>query len=251
MRTVATIAAREFHAMFRAPLAWAVLAVTQLVVAFQFLALIERFIQFQPTLKKSPLAPGVSEMIVSPILEFALYMLLLLAPAVTMRSLSEERRSGTLILLYSAPVNTTQLVLGKFLGAMSLFGALWILIGLMPLTLLWGSTLDPGTYACGLLGLMLIMAAFCSAGLFISSLTAQPAVAAVGTLGLLFGLLIIDWASGMGQDAGVLAYLSMLNHFHRLAVGICDSADIAYFLVFITGNLALAVWKLDGDRRPL
>jgi ABC-2 type transport system permease protein len=230
VRTIRTIAAREFHAMFRAPLAWVVLAVTQLVVAFQFLALIERFIKFQPNL---------------------MYLLIVLAPAVTMHSLSEERRSGTLQLLYSAPINATQLVLGKFLGVMGLFSVLWGLIALMPLTLLWGSTLDLGTYACGLLGLMLIMAAFCSAGLFISSLTAQPAVAAVGTLGMLFALLIIDWASGIGQDAGALAYLSMLNHFHRLAIGICDTADIAYFLVFITANLGLAVWKLDGDRRPV
>ena len=251
MTAVGTIAAREFRAVFRTPLAWVVLALTQLVIAWQFLVQIEWFLKIQPQLKTLPQALGVTQIVVSPTFEYAANLLLLLVPAVTMHSLSEERRSGTLKLLYAAPVTSTHIVLGKFLGLMGLFAALWVLIALMPLTLLLGSRLDLGTYACGLLALMLIMAAFCSAGLFISALTAQPAVAACGTLGLLTSLWLIDWASRVGQEPGALAYLSMLDHFHRLTRGLCDSTDIAYFLVFIGANLALASWKLDGDRRPL
>lgn len=245
------VARREIHALFRSPLAWMVLASTQFVLAFQFLAQIDIFQQYLPKLRSLPVPPGVTQVVVVPTFGMAAMVLLFVIPVITMHSLSAERRAGTLALWYSAPVSLTALVLGKFLGVMSLLLVVWALNALMPLTLLWGTALDLGTYAAGLLGLLLLMAACTALGLFFSAATSQPTVAALATFALLLSLWLIDWASRLNAEPGLLAQLSMLNHFQHLAGGLIDSTAVAYFLIVIASALALTIWRLYGDRQPL
>jgi len=248
---IGVIARREATSLFRAPLAWSLLAVTQFVLAYQFLAQIETYLAFADKLRAMPEPPGVSEVVVTPTMGVAAMLLMFLVPVITMGSLSGERRAGTLTLLYSSPVTSTEIVLGKFFGVWALLGVLWIAIALMPLTLLWGAPLDLGVYACGLFALLLLMAAYSAVGLMFSALFAQPALAAVMSFGVLTGLWLIDWATRIGGEGGVFTYLSSLTHFQRLASGLVDSADVTYFLIITAAALAAAVWRLDGDRRPL
>ena len=246
---ILTIAARELRSLFLSPLAWAVLAVVQFILAYLFLAQVDNFMTLQPQLAGLEGAPGVTDLVVAPLLGDAGVVLLLVTPLITMRILSEERRSGTLSLLFSAPVSMTEIVLGKYLGLLGFFFILLALLLAMPLSLLAGTPLDLGKLAAGALGLGLLLAAFCAAGLYLSTLTEQPTVAAISTFGLLLLLWIIDWAGKGGAEvSGLLHYLSMLRHYEPLLRGMVHSPDLAYFLLFILTFLVLSIRRLDADR---
>jgi len=246
-----TIARREATALFRTPLAWSILGMGQFVLAYQFLSQIEIYLHFEDQLRTMPEAPGVTEVIVAPTIGISAILMLFIIPVVTMSSLSGERRAGTLALLYSSPITPGQIVLGKFLGIGSLLTALWLIIALMPLTLLWGAPLDLGMYVSSLAALALLIAAYAAVGLMFSAMFSQSAVAAIATFGVLCGLWFIDWATRLGQDGGVFAYISSLNHFQHLARGLVSSSDIIYFVLLTGTALYLATWRLDGDRKPL
>jgi len=159
-------------------------------------------------------------------------LLLLITPLITMRVLSEERRNRTLSLLFSAPISMTEIIVGKYLGVLSFILILVGMLALMPLSLLVGTDLDLGKLAAGLLGLTLVVSAFTAIGIFMSSLTEQPTVAAITTFGLLLLLWIIDWAGNSGAPAsGLLAYLSVLHHYESLLKGLFSSVDVIYYLL--------------------
>lgn len=242
-----TLATRELYSLFLSPLAWAILAVVQLILGFMFLSQLETFLQWQAQIAMLEDAPSVTEVIVTPVLGNAAVILLLVVPLLTMRLISEERRNQTLPLLFSAPISMSEIVLGKFLGILSFLLVMIGLITLMPLSLLLGGNLDFGMLTAGLLGLILLLASFAAIGLYISSLTNHPTVAAITTFGALLLLWILNWA-GSGNPSSLLAYLSMLQHLEPLLKGVFNSADIIYFLLFICGFLVLTIRRLDGDR---
>src|SRR5690606_36490900 len=100
----------------------------------------------------------------------------------------------------------------------------------------------------GLLGLFLLLASFAAVGLFMSTLTAQPAVAAVAGFGALLLLWIVDWGAGAGGEDNILAHLSMLRHYEPLLRGAFSSADVAYYLLVIVTFLAFSIRRLDSYR---
>ncbi len=244
-----TIAARELRSLFLSPLAWAVLAVAQVILAFIFLTYVENYLMLQPRLAAMEGAPGVADLVIAPVFEVAAIVLLLVAPLLTMRVLSEERRNRTLSLLFSAPVSMTEIVIGKYLGVLCFFLVLLCLLALMPLSLLAGTELDLGKLAAGLLGLTLLLAAFAATGLFMSALTEQPTIAAISSFGLLLLLWIINMAgNGDNEASGLFAYLSMLHHYDTLLKGLFNTTDVAYYLLVITLFLGLSIRRLDADR---
>lgn len=247
---VLTIAGRELRSLFLSPLSWAVLAITQGFVAYAFLVSLEQFLQLKPYLPGMPGAPGLTALVVAPALKAAGMVMLLAAPLVTMRLISEERRSATLSLLLSAPVSMTDIVLGKFLGVMCFFGIVVLMVLLSPLSLLAGGNLDLGLLASGAIGLFLLIASFAAIGLFMSTLTADPAVAAVSTFGVLLLLWNMDWA-GTGAAEGVrpfFSYVAATSHFNALLQGVVDSADLVYSLLLVVAFLLLAIRRLDNMR---
>lgn len=246
------IAGRELRSLFLSPLAWSILAVVQLILAYMFLAQIDFFLQVQPRLPLLASAPGVTEIIAVPLFGNAAMVLLLVVPLITMRLISDERRNQTLTLLLAAPISMTSIVLGKFLGVMLFLLVMLLLLLLMPLSLLLGGSLDFGVLAATVLGLFLLLASFAAVGIFMSSLTAQPTIAAVSSFGILLLLWIIDWAGNAGTTAGpgnnMLAYLSLLRHYEALLKGVFNSADLLYYLLFIVTFLVLTVRRLDAER---
>jgi len=245
-----TIAGRELRTLFLSPLAWTILAVVQLILAWLFLNMVDYYIaEAQPKLAGLDGAPGVTELIIAPLFSSAAVVLLLVIPLLTMRLISEERRNRTLPLLLSAPVSMSEIVLGKYLGLFAFLLIMLAMVVLMPLSLLSGGTLDFGLFASALLGLLLLIAAFTAAGLFISTLTQQPTVAGISTFGLLLLLWIIDLGSSHDEVGGLFAYLSLLRHHESLLKGIFNSGDILYYLLFTTTFLVLAIRRLDAERR--
>lgn len=243
------IALKELKSLFLSPLAWAILTVLQVILAWIFFVQVDTFLAIQPQLATLPNAPGVTDLVVAPILANASVLLLMICPLLTMRLLSEERRSGSLQLLLSSPVSMTQIALGKYLGIMLFLLILLLQVSLMPLSLYLGTTLDLGKLLSGLLGSALLLAAFAAAGLYLSSLTKNPMVAAVSTFGLLLMLWIIDAASGNNAARSeIFSYLSLLSHQLTMLRGTIDSRDVVYYLLFITTFLVLTIRHLDAQR---
>ena len=244
-----TIAGRELRSLFLSPLAWSILAVTLFILAYLFLTQIDIYLDLQPRLAALEGAPGVADIVVAPLLADAAVILLLITPLITMRVLSEERRNRTLSLLFSAPVSMTEIVIGKYLGILAFFLILLGLLALMPLSLLAGTELDMGKLAAGMLGLTLVVAAFSAIGLYMSSLTEQPTVAAVTTFGLLLLLWIVDLAGDSDiQGGSTLAQLSMQRHFEPLLKGLFNSADVAYYLLVILFFIGFTIRRMDAIR---
>lgn len=246
---IRAIALRELRSLFLSPLAWVVLAVLQLILGFLFLVHVDLFMNAQSQLLGMAAAPGLTEIVVAPLLGNAAVILLLAVPLMTMRLVAEERRNRTLPLLFSAPVSMTQIILGKYAGIVAFLLIVVVLIGVMPLSLLLGGTLDYGLFASGLLGLALLLAAFAAVGLFMSTLSQSPTIAAMATFGVLLLLWIVDWSNGSaGSAQEALHYLSLINHYEPFLKGVFDSADAAYYVLIIVLFLALSVRRLDGDR---
>ncbi|MET0102690.1 MAG: ABC transporter permease subunit [Sedimenticola sp.] len=245
---IRAIAGRELRTLFFSPLAWSLAAVMQFLLAWIFLSQLDSYAQLQPQLAALESPPGVTELVITPLLDSAGLLTLLVIPLLSMRLLSDEYRNGTIDLLFSSPVSMTQIALGKYLALLTLQITLVALFSLMPLSLLVGSDIDLGRLAAGLLGLLLLFAASGAVGLFFSSLTGQPIVAALGSYGLLLFLWIISAATSGGEASSLFGWLSLSNHFQRLLSGLVSSVDIAYFLLLIALCLLLTIRRLDSRR---
>ncbi len=243
---IISIALRELRSMFLSPLAWTVLAVAQLILAWSFFTQIDFFFNIQSQLATLPNAPGVTDLVVMPTYEVASVILLMVTPLLTMRLISEERRNGSIALLLSSPISMSEIVLGKFTGIVLFMLIFIIMVSLMPLSLLMGTALDLGKLAAGMFALTLLLSAFSAAGLYLSSLTNNPVVAAISSFGLLLLLWIIN--SNAGDASNTLGQLSLLSHFSPMLRGLIDTADIAYFILFIATFLLLTIRQLDSQR---
>jgi ABC-2 type transport system permease protein len=244
------LAAEEMRRLFLSPLAWSVLAVVQLILGYLFLVQVSTFLEFQPQLAVTEGAPGLTEVVVAALLSNMAIIMLLVTPLLTMRLVAEERRAQTLSLLFSAPLSMSEIILGKYLGVMGLFLIMLAITALMPFSLLLGGGLDLGLVASGFLGLALLLGSFAALGLFMSTLTLQPAVAAISTFGVLLLLWVLDWAAqtGGGGGSGLFGYLSLLRHYEAMLKGIFNTSDVAYYLLFILTFLVLSIRRLDADR---
>ncbi|ORU89469.1 MAG: ABC transporter permease [Cycloclasticus sp. symbiont of Poecilosclerida sp. M] len=244
-----TIAARELRSLFLSPLAWTLLGVTQLLFAYLFLSQVDYYLTIQAKLAGITAAPGITDLIVAPILGNAATILLLITPLLTMRLISDERRNKTISLLFSAPISMTEIILGKFLATFAFLMVVLLLVSLMPLSLLSIGSLDSGKFLAGLLGMVLLLASFSALGVYMSAIAPQPTIAAVGSFGVLLLLWIIDWSSNVSDSASdVLSYLSILHHFENLLQGLVNSTDVIYFILFIGSFLILSIKRLDNDR---
>jgi ABC-2 type transport system permease protein len=245
---ILSIAVREYRSMFLSPMAWVILAVIQIILAWSFFTSVDYFFSIQSELTTIKNAPGVTDLIATPLFEVASIILLMVMPLLTMRLISEEKRNKTISLLLSAPVSNSEIIIGKYLGLLLFICTILVLITLMPLSLAIGTELDFIKLFSGAVGLLLILAAFSAAGLFMSSLTDNPMIAAVSTFGLLLFLWLLNNNTASDGSTNVLNYLSLHSHFAPLLRGILNTADIAYFLLFIIGFIVLAIRQLETQR---
>jgi ABC-2 type transport system permease protein len=246
---ILTIAKREISSLFLSPLAWIILAVVQVLLGYMFLAQIDNFFLLQPQLLQLENVPGVTDIVIAPLFSLAAIILLMIMPLITMRSIAEEKRNKTLTLLISSPISMTEIVLGKFLGLFFFVFILVSLLMLMPLSLFIGTAIDVGKLLSIYISMLLLLSSFAAIGLYLSSLTENQTIAAVGTFGALLMLWIIDWiGEAMPNNQGVVSYLSPLQHHQTMLEGIFNTADVAYYLIFITVFLVLTIRQLDRER---
>ncbi len=246
---IITIASREFKSLFLSPLAWSILGILQLIFAYIFLTQVESFIAFQAKLAEIQSAPGLTDIVVTPLFANAGVILLLVIPLLTMRLICEERRNKTLSLLLSAPLSNRDIILGKYLGILGLLIVIIGLTSLMPLSLIIGTELDWGKFFSNILALTFLVAAFAAVGLYMSCIAPHPTIAALGTFGLLLLLWMLNASAGIREETSELfEYLSILKHFQSLQTGLVDTADLSYFLLFTATFLLLSIRRLDNDR---
>jgi ABC-2 type transport system permease protein len=198
----------------------------------------------------APPAMNVNERLIRPLLQNASVLVLFLLPMVTMRTYSEEKRSGTIELLLTSPVTDVEIILGKFLGSVGLFAAL------LGVTLLYVGVLfglgEPEwrPVFSGYLGLLLLGSCFLSAGLFISSTTKNQMVAGAATFVIALMFWIINWFSdSAGPTIGpILNYLSITQHFDDFSKGVIDTKHVVFYLSFIAFGLFLTLKSVDSER---
>ncbi len=237
---------KEMRLLFVSSLVWTFLTLTQLVLAWVFLGRLDTFLEIQPQLMQLANPPGITEVIISPVFSVASIVLLMVTPIMSMRVLAEERRNQTLVMLLSAPISRLAIVLAKFFVLLLFLSTLPLLIVILSLFLLVGGTLDFGLLLSNVIGLILLAGCFASLGLYISSLTAHPAIAALGSFGALLCFWIIDMVS-LDSDS-VIHDFSPFRHYEYFNLGIIDSVSVVFMMLFMVVFLALTVQRLTSMR---
>lgn len=236
MKNLWTITWRELRAYFASPLAY--------VLSAAYLALSGVFFGFDLYFSREASLRGV-------FVTF-LFILLLLAPALTMRLLAEEQRMGTLELLLTAPVHDWQVVVGKFLGSLIMFLVMMVLPTLYYVVILvaFGPP-DYGPLLTGYLGLILLGASFLAIGVFTSSLSQNQVIALFVGLVILIVLWVADAFTnlfGTGLASDVFGHLAVGKHYSDFFRGVITSTDIVYALSIIAVSLFFAVQVLQSRR---
>ena len=243
---ILTIAYKEFRSLFSIPSTWLILGALQFIFAWFFFARLDVFLQVQSQLAQLANAPGATLAVAAPLFGIIALILMMLIPIFTMRLIAEERRNQTLTLLMSAPVSDIHIVVGKFIGLMLFLLLIIASCMLMVLTLAAGTQLDIGLLLTNALGLILLAASYTALGLYISSLTKQPVVAAIGALAIFFGLWLADVSAV--DNNNTWRALAPTSHFQNFNTGLLNSADLMFFLLFCTVFLLLTIRRLHNNR---
>lgn len=240
------IANKELRSLFAMPSTWLILAALQFIFALLFLSRLNAYLQVQAQLTQLANPPGATLIVAAPMFEALALILLMLIPIFTMRLIAEERRNQTLILLKSAPISSTEIVLGKFLGLFIFLSIIIIACSLMVMTLALGTSVDYGLLLLNVLGLLLLAASYTALGLYFSALTVQPAVAAISTIAVLFALGLL---AGISPDSSIaFDAISPTRHFRSFNNGLFSSTDLIFFLLFSITFILLTWHKLKNEQ---
>jgi ABC-2 type transport system permease protein len=199
------------------------------------------------------MGPGqvnVNQALIRPLILQISVVTLFVLPMITMRTYSEEKRSGTIELLLTSPVSDLEIILGKFLGALGLY-AMMLLVTVPTITLLfWYGDPDWKPVVTSYLGLLLLGGSFISYGLFISSLTKNQIVAGVLTFCTLLMLLLVSWMQDFAGPVGqsVISALAVFEHFEDFSKGVIDTKHLVYYASVITFGLFLTAKSVDSER---
>jgi ABC-2 type transport system permease protein len=233
---VAAIFRRELAGYFGQPLAYIVLTIFMVLLALPTLLLQDVILGEVASMRVPFFWTGVA--------------FLFLVPALTMRLIAEEHRTGTLELVTTLPITSTQLIVGKWLAAVAMVAVALALTLSFPIALGVLGTLDPYTVIAGYLGMLLLGSAFAAVGIAASAMTRYQVLAFL----VAFGILAIPFALGFALEAidlrylGVVQYLTFEYHFANLARGVLDTRSFVFFGGVIALGLRSAVLVLQVRR---
>ncbi len=251
MRNVLAIAGKEVRAYFSSPIAYVIVGLFALIFGYFYWMFLTYFVR--AGLQMTPAGPqslNLNEHLIRPLLSNVTVVVLFVMPMITMRTYSEEKRSGTIELLLTSPLTDWQIILGKFLGALSLYGVMLLITFVhMAFLFVYGSP-EWKPLLTAYLGLALLGGSFISLGLLISSLTKNQIVAAMMTFAVFLLFWVIGWAgqSASGWVADAVAYLSIIDHFDDFAKGVIDTKHVIYYVSFIAFGLYLTAKSVDMER---
>lgn len=231
---------RELFSLWVTPMAWVLLVVFLLLQGGIFYNIVVHF----STMPDLSLDVGPLEAYFGQQSILTMLSLLLLCPALSMRLLAEERRSGSIETLMTAPVGSTGIVLGKYCAVLLTYTAIWAPTVLYAVMLRDTGTVDWGIVVSSYLGLLLIGASYLAVGTLMSALTKSQLVALLLTIFVQFGLFLL----GIGEyifDPGLLweisAHVSMTGQLDEFSKGIVDTRRLVFDLSVIGLSLFLAI----------
>jgi ABC-2 type transport system permease protein len=252
VNNILAIAHKELKAYFASPIAYVVIGLFALMFGFFYYTLLGIFIEQGMRMMGLQGGPtqNVNDQMIRPLFLNASVLLLFILPMITMRTYSEEKRSGTIELLLTAPLTDFQIIIGKFLGAMALYAAMlavtFVHVGLL---FAFGSP-EWLPIVTGYLGLLLMGGCFISVGLLISSFTRNQIVAVMATFAVFLLLWVINWAGPLTgpRTSAVLDYLSITTHLDDFTRGVIDTKHVVYYVSFMAFGLFLTARSVDTER---
>ena len=253
MRNILAIADKELRSYFASPIAYIMIGLFSLLFGVFFYLYLVAFVQQSEQMMQfgGGNAPNINQMMIGGLFQNTAVIILFMMPMITMRTYSEEKRSGTIELLLTSPLTDLEIIMGKFIGAMGLYVAMllvtMIYIGIL---FIYGNP-EWRPIAAGYIGLLLMGGTFISLGLFLSSVTKNQIVAGFLTFGTFLLLWVIGWFgdnSGSPLTQSIVKGLSITEHFSDFARGIVDSYHVVYYLSFITFGLFLTAKSVDMER---
>jgi ABC-2 type transport system permease protein len=224
MRNVLAIAEKELRSYFASPMAYVIIGFFLLPFGVFFYLYLTMFVRNSMQMTQFGGSQNVNQQVIRYVLQNASVIILFIMPMITMRTYSEEKRSGTIELLLTSPVTDVEIILGKFFGALGLIAAY--------------------------LGLLLMGASFVAIGLLISSTTNNQIVAGVVTFVVFLLFWIVGWfADTAGPTLGpITSFLSITEHFDDFSKGVIDTKHVIYYLSLITFGLFLTAKSVDTER---
>lgn len=236
MRNTIAIMGKEFRTYFTSPMAYIIAAVYLAMSGFFF---VQDLSTLQLARLQGLLGPSG-------------FLLLLIAPILTMRLFAEEQKLGTLELLLTAPVRDEEVVLGKFLSALSIMTVMILLTAYYPIILMVFGNPDVGPILSGYLGLFLAGMCFLAVGLLASSFTSNQILAAILGIGLLLLFWLISGAASLVPNLpavrDVLSFISLGSHYNDFLRGVIDTKHVIYYLSFAATCLFFTVRSLETRR---
>ncbi len=231
LQNILPIFRRELRSYFNSPVAYVVIVV--------FLAIIGWFFTSNLFLM------NVASMRV--VFDLVPLVFLFFVPAITMRLLAEEKKSGTLELLTTKPVTDAEIVIAKFLAAWALLAAALVPTLLYLVTMMALGSIDLGPVIAGYIGLLLMGGAYVGIGIFASSLTENQIIAFIASFLIVLVLFLMDKVLMYVPEglASTLEFLAVDYHFSNIARGVIDSRDIIYFASLLGFSLLLATVSLE------
>lgn len=280
MKHVGAIAGRELRSLFVSPVAYAVLTLFVVLAGFFFLLSVQGFreaITYYQQIGQFEALRGINlnNQLIGPFVQVMWIVFLFLIPGITMGLFASEKTNGTEELLMTSPITIWELVIGKFLAAAAFVTLLIAMMGFFPsLLFLDGDTpvlgllfsgfdlADPDPEGlqtlAGLIGLWLLGLTYAAVGTFASSVTRNQLVAFFLALALLLVLWLLSVVADLGVAEGaagtasgladVLTWLSTSDHFDKLARGLVDTRDLAYFGFMIGVFLILTKTSVESAR---
>ena len=252
MRNVWIICRKELRSYFVSPIAYLLLAMFAVIMGFFFWNALGYFVYLgmESQMRGQMFPMNLNEQVIRPLLSNMSVIGLFLIPMITMRLFAEEKRTGTIELLATSPVRDSEVILGKWLAAVTMYGSMMLLIALNFLFLFKYGNPDWKPLAIGYLGLLLQAGALLAIGAFISTLTKNQIIAGAATFGVCLLLWVLEWVSGYESAtwAQVLSYLSVITHFESFAKGVLDSRDAIYYVTLTFLGLFFTVRSLESLR---
>ncbi|HEX2456753.1 MAG TPA: ABC transporter permease subunit [Vicinamibacterales bacterium] len=252
IRNILAIAGKELRSYFASPMGYIIIGLFALLFGWFYYVYLHVFVE--QSQRMMAMGGGgnvnVNEQMIRGVLQNAAVIILFVMPMITMRTYSEEKRSGTIELLLTSPLTDTEIILGKFLGAMALYAAM-LLVTMIDIAILFKlGNPEWRPIAAGYLGLLLMGGCFIAVGLLISSLTKNQIVAGFMTFAVFLMLWVINWLADSAGPTGraVLSFLSITDHFDDFTKGIIDTKHVIYYLSFITFGLFLTSKSVDSER---
>ena len=251
MRQIVAIFKKELNLTFASPIFYAATFIFLVVSGYLFYSNTAHFSILSLQAAGSPFLSeklNISDMVIIPLFGDFAVILLLMLPLITMRLYAEEKRTGTIELLFTYPISDLASLLGKF------FATMLVLITMLTSTIpyliileVFGN-LDWGIVISGYLGMILLGGSFISLGIFTSSLTENQIVAAVLSFGALLLFWVLGWTTIIAGPAlgPILEHISIVKHLDRFTIGLIDTRDIVFYLLFMFFWLFLTLRFLNS-----